>query len=172
MTVDALVTPLLRVQLFKDLQPIHLAKIARVAERIIYKPGDLIIREGGAGDAAFLVVSGETVRIEGPGDTEAEEMLPAHALIGEMAMLVETEHSSTVIAKSQVKALRIPREGMLELMEQDPSLAEHFIAKLTGRLHHLAEELRMIDYTLRDEAGVAVGSRALVPAGQYEAALH
>jgi CRP-like cAMP-binding protein len=171
MTVEALVTPLLRVPLFQDLQPLHPAKIARRAERIVYKPGELIIREGGVGDAAYLVVAGETARIQGPGDLGEEDAVSANSLIGEMAMLIETEHTSTVIAKSQVRALRIPRDAMHELMEQDPGLAEHFIDKLTGRLQHLAEELRRIDQSLEGASETIPASRALVRPDRYAPAV-
>ena len=172
MTVEALVTPLLRVAIFQDLQPLYLAKIARLAERIVYKPGDLIIREGGGADAAYLVVTGEASRIEGPGDFEQEEPLEPNTLIGEMGMLIETEHSSTVIAKSTVRALRIPRDALYELMEQEPTLAEHFLDKLTGRLQGMAEELRRIDQSLAVSGSGAGSSRALVTSDHFAGSLH
>lgn len=145
MAVEGLVTPLLRAPIFQGLPPLILARIARIAERIVYKPGDIIIRDGEPGDAAILLVSGEAVRIEAPVPEGGGELVAAGSLVGEMAMLVETEHSSTVVARSQVRALRIPATALNVLMEQDLTLAEHFIDKLTGRLSLLAAELRTID---------------------------
>lgn len=166
MAVEALVTPFLHVALFQGLSPLHLAKIAHLAERIVFRPGDLIIREGAPGDAAYLVVAGETARIDGPYELEGEEALPVNAMIGEMAMLIDTEHTSTVIAKSQVRALRLPREAMYELMQACPDLAEHFIDKLTGRLQQIALDLREIDESFETSSVVLPRSRALTVHGE------
>ena len=53
------------------------------------KPDEIVIRAGDEGDAAFLIVAGETVRINDPTD-EHDVTLPPTTLVGEMAMLVET----------------------------------------------------------------------------------
>lgn len=148
MAPEALITPLEHVPLFHGLEPRQLTRIAQVAERIVYKPGDVIIRGGSVGDAAILVVSGQSARTEGPMQLTGEELIEPHTLIGEMAMLVETEHSSTVVARSQVRALKLTRIAVYELMAQDFSIAEHFIDKLSTRLLHLAGELRGVERLL------------------------
>ena len=172
MAVEALVTPFLHVALLQGLPPLHLAKIAHLAERIVFRPGDVIIREGAIGDAAYLVVAGETARIDGPYEMEGEETLPVNSLIGEMAMLIDTEHTSTVIAKSQVRALRLPRESMYELMQEVPSLAEHLIDKLTGRLHQIALDLRQIDESFETSVATPPSSRSLTVVHHEATSLH
>jgi CRP-like cAMP-binding protein len=148
MAIDALVLPLLNVPLFQGLKPLQLTEIARRADRIVYKPGDVIVTAHAGADAAVLVVSGEAVRTEGPGLTGGEEAVPAGALISEMTMLIETECSSTIVAKTPVRALRITRAEMTAHMAADPSLAEHFIDKISGRLSTFVENLRDIDHGL------------------------
>ena len=149
MAIDALVRPLLGVPLFQGLKPLQLTEIARRADRIVYKPGDVIVAAHGEPDAAVLVVSGEAVRTEGPGlERGSNESLPAGALISEMTMLIETECSSTVVAPSSVRALRISRSEMLAHMNDDPALAQHFIDKISGRLSLFVSGLREIDDSL------------------------
>ncbi len=150
MAVEALVTPLLNVGLFQGLSPLQLAKIAKVSERIVFKPDEVVIRAGDEGDAAFLIVAGEAMRINDPTDPEDMPLAPS-TLVGEMAMLVETEHSATVVTRSKVRAMKITREALHGLMLEDPGLAEHFLGKIVARLGVLADELRRID------AGLAVG---------------
>lgn len=162
MAVEALVTPFLNVDLFQGLSSLHLAKIAGIAERMVFKPGDVIIREGTAGDAAYLIVTGDTARIDGPYEMEDEEELPLHALVGEMAMLIDTEHTSTVIAKSQVRALRLSRDALYELMQTEPDVAEHFIGKLTSRLNRIAVDLRRINESFVNSSPALPRSRSLV----------
>lgn len=155
MAIDALVVPLLNVPLFQGLKPLQLSEIARRADRIVYKPGDVIVTANADADAAVLLVSGEAVRTEGPGLDGGEEAVPAGALIAEMTMLIETACQSTVVARTAVRALRITRAEMLAHMEADPSLADHFIEKISGRLSRFVEGLKEIDRSLARMAGGA-----------------
>lgn len=147
MAIDALVKPLLAVELFRGLRPLQVTEIARRAFRTVYKPGDTIIAAGTEGDAAVLIVSGEAVRVEGP-DCATGQPLTVGTLLGEMAMLIETEHTSTVVAKTAVRALRIARSEMHEQMADDHVLADHFVSRIAERLGRIADELRQIDGTL------------------------
>jgi CRP-like cAMP-binding protein len=153
MAIDALVLPLLHVPLFQGLKPLQITEIARRADRVVYKPGDVIVTSNVDSDAAVLVVSGEAVRTDGPGLTEGIEAVPPGALISEMAMLIETECSSTVVARTTVRALRITRAEMLAHMAADPTLADHFIEKISGRLSSFVEGLQEIDRSLGMIAG-------------------
>lgn len=166
MAIDALVLPLLNVPLFQGLKPLQLTEIARRADRIVYKPGDVIVTAHAEPDAAVLVVSGEAVRTEGPGlEKGGNESIPAGALISEMTMLIETECSSTVVARTPVRALRITRSEMLAHMTDDPSLAEHFIAKISGRLSAFVDGMKKIDTSLATLGTPAETAAPTVPDG-------
>jgi CRP-like cAMP-binding protein len=148
MAIDPLIQAARRVELFAGLRPLQLSEIVRRAERVVFKPGTVIIEAGQAGDCAILVVAGETVRTEAPAGAITPERLPAGALLGEMAMLVETDYSSTVVARQTVKALRFTRTAIYDQMQQDRDLADHLVAQIARRLHALAAELKALDETL------------------------
>ena len=170
MAIDTLVRPLLNVPLFQGLKPLQLTEIARRADRIVYKPGEVIVAAHGETDAAVLVVSGEAVRTEGPGlETGANETIPTGALISEMTMLIETECTSTVVARTPVRALRITRSEMHAHMVADPSLADHFVAKISGRLSTFVDGLREIDRSLAGQDATAREKTPVLPAGAAEA---
>lgn len=172
MAIDALVLPLLNVPLFQGLKPLQLTEIARRADRIVYKPGDVIVTAHAETDAAVLVVSGEAVRTEGPGlDGGSREAVPAGALISEMTMLIETECTSTVVAKTPVRALRITRSEMLAHMTADPTLADHFIEKISGRLSSFVEGLKDIDRSLAELGGTPAMAAAEAAASQAASAV-
>jgi CRP-like cAMP-binding protein len=154
MSIDALVKPLLQISIFRGLKPLQITEIARRAERIVYRPGDTIIEEDCIGDAAVLIVSGDAVRISGPEHNGSPEPVAAGSLVGEMAMLVESIHSSTVVARGNVRAMRINRSELLLQMEQDPTLADHFLERTSGRLRVLADDLRAVDRAF-DECGAS-----------------
>lgn len=148
MAIDALVKHLLGVALLQGLRPLQITEIARRAERIVYRPGQIIIEENQPGDASVLIVSGTAVRVSGPALSAQAELVPTGALLGEMCMLIETEHSSTVVARTEVRALRITRDELHSQMADDPELAEHFVQRIASRLTGMAAELRRIDMAL------------------------
>ncbi|MBN9247232.1 MAG: cyclic nucleotide-binding domain-containing protein [Hyphomicrobium sp.] len=148
MAIDALVKPLLALPLFKGLTPLQLTEIVRCAERIIYRPGDVIIAEDEASDAAIVIVSGNSIRINDNGDAPQKsggETLPEGVMIAELAMFIEIVHATTVIAQGQVKALRLTRQKMHEMMEADANLAQHFSSCIVTRLKLLAKDVKAVD---------------------------
>jgi CRP/FNR family transcriptional regulator, cyclic AMP receptor protein len=169
MSNESLVAPLLRVRLFQGLSPRQLGDIARRAERIMYRPGALVTEEGDVADAAVLIVSGETERI-GAGVRDAVE---PGSLIGELAMLIEHTYGSTVVARGPVKALKITRTMMHDLMLRDQSLAEHMVDRISQRLSNLLGEMRNVDAGLADQQqrldrGVAaMSTNAVAPPDAY-----
>jgi CRP-like cAMP-binding protein len=157
MSLDSLLAPLSRVPLFNGLTMPQLHAIAQICERIVVDRGRALIAEGHQGDAAYLIVKGRVERLDGPG--RPTETLAPGTLVGEMAMLIETEHAATVVTAEVVRALRISRPALRWVMERDPSIAAHFVGKVTERLQHMAADLREID------AGFGQPSPALGRAG-------
>lgn len=154
--MDALSALLVRLELFHELRPLQITEIVRRAEKVVFKPGQSLIADGEQGNAAIIIVSGEAVRTKAPmAPPDHEETIEPGSMLGEMAMLIETEYSSTVVARTAVRALRIQREAMLEMMLEDPKLAEHFVARIARRLHGIAAELRKIDVVLAESTSRA-----------------
>jgi CRP-like cAMP-binding protein len=144
MAIDALIAPLLRVEIFQGLTPLQITEIARRAERIVFRPGSKITEAGKDAEAAFLIVGGaaECLSVDDDGLPEAVEEA---SLIGEMAMLIEHSYGATVLARGNVRCLKISRSEMHEQMLDDPALAEALSANITARLTRVAQELRAID---------------------------
>ena len=174
MTMNALAKPLLTVELFQGLRPLQITEIARRADRIVYRSGDVILQRGAPGDAAILLVSGDAIRLAGPFDEEPhDEPLPAGSLLGEMAMLIETDHSATIVARGPVRALRIKRSELLAQISEDQALADHLVQRIASRLTAIAQSLRDIDGRLSSDRTLP-GFTTLPEAGQLsgQSALH
>jgi CRP-like cAMP-binding protein len=148
MPTDRLVAPLLRVPIFAGLQPLQITEIARQAERVRFRRGALLTRAGEPGEAAYLIVSGKADRVVRSGFAGATEPIEPGSLIGEMAMLVEHEYRSTIIARDRVLCLKIMRAAIHVQMLDDIALARHFERQLRSRLGQVAWELRQIDSLL------------------------
>ena len=170
MAIDALVRPLLALPLFRGLSPLQLTEIVRRAERIIFRPGDALVVENEEADAAVVIISGPCVRIDDVGDRTTRsrgEIVPEGSMLAELAMLIDFVHTTTVIAQGPVKALRLTRERMRELMDEDPALAEHFSACIFNRLKLLADELKSIDSLIGD---ARIPAQISAPVGNTSAA--
>lgn len=163
MAIDTFVKPMLKLEIFQGLRPLQITEIARRAYRVVYKPGDFIIREDDEADAAIVIVSGEAARISGPGLLHPAEPVPAGSMLGEMAMLIETRHSSTIVARTEVRALRIAREDLQEQMAEDAALADHFVQRITARLSTVLDALKAIDSMVADSED------AILPVGRASA---
>ncbi len=162
MAMDALVKPLLRLPLFQGLKPLQLTEIVRRAGRIIYQPGDVIIEEDKTGDCAIVIVSGEAARIHDEAAGAPADSIPEGSMIAELAMLVETVHTSTIVARTKIRALKITREDMHEQMADDVKLAEHMMNRIARRLQTLAAEVRAIDEALAALSGTGAPPPALI----------
>jgi CRP-like cAMP-binding protein len=161
MAIDRLVMPLLRVPLFAGLRPLQITEIARHAERMKFRRGDVITKAGESGDGAYLIVSGLAEHVE-PSDLESTAgPIEPGSLIGEMAMLVEHEYRATVVARDRVLCLKITRSAVHAQMLEDAALARHFQRRISERLSRVADDLRQIDSIL-----AACGSDVAQPAAE------
>lgn len=151
MPLASLLEPLRHVALFQGLRPMQISEIAQRAKEVTFEPGEEIIKAGSTGDAAYVIVSGKVARTAGPGAKESSEALGPGTLVGEMAMLVETDYTSTVVCREQTKALKITRAALLEHLASDVEMVDHFVEKLSSRLQELANELRKVHEVLARE---------------------
>jgi len=145
--MEKIIAPLLTVAEFSGLTPLQLGEIARHAQKLKFLRGDIITQAGSAGDGAFVIASGPAERLKEASE-ETDEVLAPGTLIGEMAMLIEHDYRSTVVARDWVFCLKITRAAMHAQMQEDPSLAEYFQRRVTERMLKLSDELRQIDSLL------------------------
>jgi serine/threonine protein kinase len=111
--------------------------------RKAFQPGEIIIREGDHGDAAYMIVSGrcrayravegtqETLAVMAPGD-----------VFGEMALLLDEPRAATVEALDAVTVLVLGRDTMTDGLG---------IGGWTGALvHALAQRFRALEQQVRN----------------------
>lgn len=148
MALDLIADRLQRLDPFRGLSPEQIERIAREAERLIFRDGQKMLEAGGEGEGAIVIISGYAKASADPElDMEAYE-IEAGTMLGEAAMLSEHKFRLTVVAAGDVKAVRINRATLLAHMQEDPTLAEHFYSRVASRLQRVAVELRLIDERL------------------------
>jgi signal transduction histidine kinase len=134
MTIDALRAA----PLFTRLNDADLERLAETVERQKLAAGELLIREGDPGDAMYVVVSGELEVTKRAGATEQPlARVGPGAIQGEIAALQGTERAASVRALTDVEVLRIPREGLLALLDTGPDAALALVRTVLERLRSL-----------------------------------
>ena len=88
MRLNETVVLLGNVPLFSNLSQDQLKLLALNGEKVIFLDGRVITKANEPGDAAYLIVSGEAERIDGPAKLSPGLVLASGTFIGEIAMLI------------------------------------------------------------------------------------
>lgn len=125
------------------------AKLGRV-----YQPGENIVTEGDIGDCMYIIQQGtaEVIRTEN-GESTVVDTMSAGELFGEMAIVENTVRSSTVRARSEVRAITIDRKTFMRRIQEDPSLAMSVLEVLCHRVRHLDDTIAELKHRLEEQPG-------------------
>ena len=119
----AMLATLQKLPLFQDLFPTHLKQLFRTCTQETFETGELLCRAGSVSDRMFILLSGR-VGIRSPKGV-ALTSEKALTTIGETGLLTGERRAATVVAEEPVTALSIPRRPLIQLMQQDSTLAIH-----------------------------------------------
>jgi CRP-like cAMP-binding protein len=122
--------------------PAKLKLLAFTSDRVTYAPGQIIVRQGEVGDAAYVVLSGEAeVLVDSPnGQIKVAEVHP-NAIVGEIAILCNAMRTATVRATTSVETLRIRKDHFLRMLGEYPEMTVEIMRVLADRLSHTTAEL-------------------------------
>ncbi|HEX2141146.1 MAG TPA: ATP-binding protein [Candidatus Limnocylindria bacterium] len=134
MTIEALRAA----PLFTGLADDDLARLAATVERMRLAPGEYLVREGDAGDAMFVVVSGELEVTKRAGAAEQPvAVVGPGAIQGEIGAISGASRAASVRAMTDVEVLRVPREGLLALLDAGPEPALALLRTVLERIRGL-----------------------------------
>ncbi|HEY9057668.1 MAG TPA: cyclic nucleotide-binding domain-containing protein [Aurantimonas sp.] len=130
------------VPIFAGIEPSRLKLIAFTADSITYRAGQVLVRQGQPGDAAYVLVEGEAeVSVETASGDYVVATLGAGDVVGEISILCDSPRTATVTASTDVSALRVRKDSFLQLLRQFPEIAAEVMRTLAERLTHSNEEL-------------------------------
>ena len=134
-----------RTPIFADVGSDALRLLAFSTETLDLPAGGILFQRGDPAPTGFAVMRG---RIKlGAGEKGGVVAGPG-ALIGEMALLVETERPCDAVALEAARVLTIPRPLFRRMLEEFPAIAEGLRAKMIARLRTQRAELERIDTRL------------------------
>jgi CRP-like cAMP-binding protein len=148
MAIDLVLESLRRVPLFACLTSEQIAEIGRGARRCAFGPGEIIAEAGESADGAYLLLSGKAACRASPDTRGPREPVEPGSLVGELAMLVERDYGTTVVAQGWVDCLKLERATFQEQMRAHPGIAQRIADTIRSRLTQVAAEFRIIDQLL------------------------
>lgn len=112
---DAVAT-LRRIPLFAPFDGASLKLLAFSSAYLTFDDGEVLCREGDAGDSVFIIDEGMVdVSVTMDGRRTPVATLGKHDLFGEMAVIARMPRSATVCAAGTVKVLKVEGDVFLEL---------------------------------------------------------
>ena len=111
----------------------------------IYKPGEVIIRQGEVGDCMYVIQEGQVeVVAEEDGDEVRLAVRGEGDFIGEMSIFEQEVRSATVRAIGEVRILTVDKKTFLRRIHQDPSLAYRIVQVMSSRIRELSLEITQL----------------------------
>lgn len=142
MTIELEAEALRRVPMFQSVSARSLELLALLASVERFAPGEMLCRIGEASDCVFVILSGEAdVLIGEAAARRAVARLGEHQVVGEIAALCEVPRTADVIAITDIAAMRIDRDLLLEMFAQTPEMAVSMMRELARRLHATTQAL-------------------------------
>jgi D-lactate dehydrogenase len=164
-----LMPALQEVDLFAGLDAEVVEAIAAATERRHIEPGELLFREGDAGEFFFVVEQGQLEvikRSSGGADVVLRRMGPRE-VGGMTSMAVAKRRSATLRARDEVAVLTIARERFLELLADHPALVRAVIGTLSAKVRGKTYQLASL---LEGRAGDALPRVAVFDSKPYDRA--
>jgi len=123
-----------RTPLFSDLPPSALHLLISKVELVELAQGDVLFRQGDEGRELYVIAEGEVAVIdEGPPRVHLTT-LGEGAFFGEVALATSQRRTATIEATEPSQLLRLSREAVSELIDQEPSVLTIMLKFLRDRL--------------------------------------
>lgn len=145
MSIDEEVEILRRIPIFAQIDPAKLKLMAFASERVTYKPGQTLFKQGERGDAAFIVLDGTAdVLINAANGPLRVASLSENEIVGEIAILCDIPRTATVQAATELTTLRITAELFLRMLMDFPEMGVEVMRVLAHRLEQTTAQLREV----------------------------
>ena len=132
-----------RVSIFSGLTPEQLADLASVAVPRRWGAGEVIFREGDAGDTCYVIQDGcvRVTRNHTDGRTITLAELRSGDLFGELAMFDSEQRSATVEAAEETSAVALLAGDLRRLLLRHPDISIKLLSAFAERLKEANERI-------------------------------
>jgi len=111
------------------------------AESRYLEDGDVLCHQGDPVDAGYVVQEG-SFRLTRAGESDAARTAGAGAIIGEIALLIDSQSAFTATARQASTVIRIPRSLFVKMLESYPEAAARLRDSLLALTEQTARDMR------------------------------
>lgn len=142
MALEFEVDALRAVPLFSAIDPKELKLLVFLSEEQVFHDGERLCQQGEEGDCAYVLLEGDAdIVVEFGGVERAVQTLGPNQVFGEIAIIRDIPRTASVVAKGEVRALRIQKEVFLKLLREFPDMGLEVMRELAKRLEVTTREL-------------------------------
>ncbi|WP_309082695.1 cyclic nucleotide-binding domain-containing protein [Chelativorans sp.] len=145
MALDDDIRVLSGVRLFEGFTREQLRLLAFGAETISLSAGRKLYSEGAPADCAFVVASGEVALFHQ--GKEGRELISVHgpgAILGELALIADTERLTSAVAQTDVTVIRLSRSMFRRILEEFPETAINLRNRIAADLQALLARITAV----------------------------
>jgi serine phosphatase RsbU (regulator of sigma subunit) len=159
--VDEISRVLARHPIFARFDPRALRTVAARCSSVTFPAGETIMRQGEHGSFALVILEGEVdVYVEIPAGLIHMATLGQDRVVGELGGFADVPRTATIVARTDIAALRVDRDNLMSLAAEFPSIGIEIIGELGQRLHSTNQSLAYLTYAAnalaRDEYDAAM----------------
>jgi len=155
-----------KVSYFQNCSEIELKKLIEIGYRKRLHAGDILYREGDAGNTFYIILSG-SVEYYVEQLEQTPTVLTPGEFIGELSLMLGLRRTVTVRAREETILFAINKEGFANLLKEQPQLYELIVVELGKAQQELSQqqqqlrELGLLNYQELDKNPVAWVQRQL-----------
>lgn len=164
MTNTGILTVVRQNPLFRGLPSELNERVAGLCQPRRLAKGQVLFRQGEAGDALFGIISGQ-LRVSASSADGQEfhlNVVGAGEVLGEIALLDGGDRTASVMATRDSMIFALPRASFLKLLEEEPRLAVHLLTLLCERVRwtsDIVEDVAFRSVPMRLARRVAILAR-------------
>ena len=145
------------IPLFANIESSKLKLLAFTSERLAFRPGEELCKEGEVGDSAFIIVDGQAdVIVDTPQGAQVVAQVGKNDFVGEIAILCDMPRTATVRAHTDVTTLSISKDLFLRLITEFPQIAVEIMRVLAQRLERTTKALALATLPPTSDEGPSI----------------
>lgn len=150
MTLDDDIRALSAAGLFEQLSAEQLRLLAFGAERLQFRAGRTLYRQGDRADCGFVIVSGAvTLSRQSDGGGKPVQTAGPGSVLGQLALITETEWMTDAQADTETEVLRISRTLFRRMLAEYPETAMAIHGQLSDELQQLLKDIERAERRFR-----------------------
>lgn len=145
MSLDDDIRVLTAVDLFEGFTQEQLRLLAFGAENLRLAPGRELYVEGVPADGAYVVARGQiSLYRDRGGDRAVITTVGPGALLGEMALISDTDRLTGAFAATEAEVMRLNRKLFRRILEEYPDVAISLHRRVSSDLHRLVRSIEKL----------------------------